>query len=164
MSVEEKTGMTQELDVAKVEEFAGKMVGVLNDAMLALMTSIGHQAGLFDTMAKLPPATSDVIAGAVDLNERYVREWLGAMVVGGVVNYDPDQANYHLPPEHAACLTRAAGPDNLASPSRSSSRCSATSKAGSSSASATVAAYRTQRTGVSRNLWPRTAPRSTARP
>jgi 2-polyprenyl-3-methyl-5-hydroxy-6-metoxy-1,4-benzoquinol methylase len=114
MSVEEKSGMTQELDGAKAEQFAGKMVGVLNDAMLALMTSIGHQTGLFDTMADLPPLTSEEIAGAADLNERYVREWLGAMTVGGVVEYDPAAKTYHLPPEHAACLTRAAGPDNLA--------------------------------------------------
>ena len=49
---------TQELNQEAVQAFAGKMVGVLNDAGLALMTSIGHQAGLFDTMAGLPPSTS----------------------------------------------------------------------------------------------------------
>ena len=43
-----------------------------------------------------------------------MREWLGAMVVGDVVTYDPSGKTYRLPPEHAACLTRAAGPDNLA--------------------------------------------------
>ncbi len=106
---------THELDAAKGEEFAGKMVGVLNDAMLALMTSIGHQTKLFDAMADLPPSTSEEIAAAAKLNERYVREWLGAMVVGGVADYDPDGKTYRLPPEHAACLTHAAGPDNLAS-------------------------------------------------
>lgn len=115
MSVEEKSGMAQELDETKAEAFAGQMVGVLNDAMLALMTSIGHQTKLFDAMADLSPSTSEEIASAANLNERYVREWLGAMVVGGVVDYDPDRKTYRLPPEHAACLTRVAGPDNLAS-------------------------------------------------
>lgn len=114
MSVEEQSRMTQELDKAKAEAFAGQMVGVLNDAMLALMTSIGHQTGLFDAMADLPPSTSEEIASEAGLHERYVREWLGAMVVGGIVEYDPDKYSYRLPPEHAACLTRAAGPDNLA--------------------------------------------------
>ena len=114
MSVEVRSWVTQELDEAKVEEFAGKMVGVLNDAMLALMTSIGHQTGLFDAMAELQPSTSEEVASAADLDERYVREWLGAMTVGGVVDYDPAAATYHLPPESAACLTRAAGPDNIA--------------------------------------------------
>lgn len=115
MSVEETSGMAQELDEGKAEAFAGQMVGVLNDAMLALMTSIGHQTELFDTLAGLPPSTSEEIATAANLDERYVREWLGAMVVGGVVDYAPDGNTYRLPPEHAACLTRAAGPDNLAS-------------------------------------------------
>ena len=72
-----------------MEAFAEQMLGVLNDAMLALMTSIGHQTGLFDTMADLPPSTSEEIASAAKLKERYVREWLGAMVVGDVVTYDP---------------------------------------------------------------------------
>ncbi len=105
---------THEVNEAKVEEFAGKMVGVLNGGMLALMTSIAHQTGLFDVMARMPPSTSEEIASAANLNERYVREWLGAMVVGGIVEYDSAGKTYHLPPEHAACLTRAAGPDNLA--------------------------------------------------
>jgi 2-polyprenyl-3-methyl-5-hydroxy-6-metoxy-1,4-benzoquinol methylase len=91
---------------------------MLNDAMLALMTSIGHQTGLFDTMADLPPSTSEEIASRAKLQERYVREWLGAMVVGGVVTYDPSGKTYRLPPEHAACLTCAAGPDNLANVAR----------------------------------------------
>jgi SAM-dependent methyltransferase len=106
---------TQELNAAEVEAFAGKMMGILNGAGLALMTSIGHQTGLFDTLATLPPSTSEQIAEAAGLNERYVREWLGAMVTGGIVDFDPDRRTYRLPPERAASLTRSAGPDNLAS-------------------------------------------------
>jgi 2-polyprenyl-3-methyl-5-hydroxy-6-metoxy-1,4-benzoquinol methylase len=36
------------------------------------------------------------------------------MVTGHVVDHDPEAKTYHLPPEHAACLTRAAGADNVA--------------------------------------------------
>jgi 2-polyprenyl-3-methyl-5-hydroxy-6-metoxy-1,4-benzoquinol methylase len=111
---EEVVGSTQDIDETKVEAFAEQMLSVLNDAMLTLMTSIGHKTGLFDTMSDLPPSTSEEIASAAKLKERYVREWLGAMVVGDVVTYDPSGNTYRLPPEHAACLTRAAGPDNLA--------------------------------------------------
>lgn len=101
-------------DTVKQEAFAGRMVQVVNDTCLGLMAGLGHQSGLFDTMAGMPPATSEEIARAADLNERYVREWLGAMVVGGIVDYEPGRRTYALPPEHAASLTRAAGPDNLA--------------------------------------------------
>jgi len=104
----------QVLDQSKVEAFSGKMVSVLNDASIALMTSIGHKVELFDTMAGMEPATSAAIAKAAGLNERYVREWLGAMVTGGIVDYDPDLRTYDLPAEHAIMLTRAAGPGNLA--------------------------------------------------
>jgi 2-polyprenyl-3-methyl-5-hydroxy-6-metoxy-1,4-benzoquinol methylase len=105
---------TNGINQQKVEAFAERMIGVLNEGALALMSSIGHRTHLFDTMAQLPPATSGQIAEAVGLNERYVREWLNTMVVGRVVDYEPTTKAYHLPMEHAAFLTRAAGADNLA--------------------------------------------------
>jgi SAM-dependent methyltransferase len=105
---------TAEIDQAKAEEFAGRMVGMMNSGTLALMTSVGHRTELFDAMAGLDPSTSEEIAGKAGLNERYVREWLNAMTVGGIVEYDPTNRTYRLPPEHAASLTRAAGPGNIA--------------------------------------------------
>jgi SAM-dependent methyltransferase len=96
------------------EQFAERMVSAIDNACLAMLVSIGHQTGLFDTMAKLPPATSAQIADAAGLNERYVREWLGGVAAGRIVEYDPASAAYVLPPSYAPVLTRAAGPDNLA--------------------------------------------------
>ncbi|HYP16459.1 MAG TPA: class I SAM-dependent methyltransferase [Opitutus sp.] len=101
-------------DPAKVDAFGGTLLRILNDASLALMISLGHRTGLFDTMATLPPAEVATIARAAKLNERYVREWLGAMTVGRVVAHDSVAMTYHLPPEHAALLTRAAAPNNVA--------------------------------------------------
>ncbi|HEY8520552.1 MAG TPA: methyltransferase domain-containing protein [Gammaproteobacteria bacterium] len=101
-------------DQAGAQAFAERLVGALNDGALCLMVSVGHRTGLFDAMADLPPSTSAEIARAAGLNERYVREWLGAMVTSGVVTYDPATGRYALPPEHAASLTRAAGADNIA--------------------------------------------------
>lgn len=106
--------MNTALDQTKAESFANHMLTVLNHGALALMTSIGHRTGLFDAMASLPPSTSTQIARAAGLQERYVREWLGAMVTGRVVDYDSTDNTYHLPPEHAASLTRAATPNNMA--------------------------------------------------
>jgi 2-polyprenyl-3-methyl-5-hydroxy-6-metoxy-1,4-benzoquinol methylase len=105
---------TKALNQAQVEAFADKMLGMLNGAALALMTSIGHRTGLFDTMATLAPSTSAQVAEAAGLHERYVREWLGAMVTAGVVEVDATGTHYALPAEHAACLTRAAAADNMA--------------------------------------------------
>ena len=105
---------TQALDQKKAEKFAEKMIGIINGAALALMTSIGHRTGLFDVLAELPPASSQQIADAAGLNERYVREWLGAMVAGRIIDYDARERTYVLPQEHAAALTRSASPNNLA--------------------------------------------------
>ncbi len=96
------------------EEFAERIVGTIDGASIAILLSIGHQTGLFDTLAQLPPATSTQIADAAGLDERYVREWLGGMVAGRIVDYDAAAQAYSLPPHRAAVLTRAAGPDNFA--------------------------------------------------
>lgn len=103
-----------ELDAAKAKAFSEQMLRTLNGAALALMTSIGHRTGLFDVLAAMPPASAATIAAEAGLSERYVLEWLGAMVTGGVVEYDPAQRAYRLPPEHAAWLTREARPNNMA--------------------------------------------------
>ena len=89
-----------------VDEFGEKLLNVVNHAGLAMMLSIGHRTGLFDTMAELPPASSEQIATTANLNERYVRECLGALVTGGIVHYDASNHAYSLPPEHVALLTR----------------------------------------------------------
>jgi hypothetical protein len=85
MSIKE---MQSHFDQAKAEAFAGKLLTALNHGALRLMMSVGHRTGLFDVMSKLPPATSDEIATQAGLNERYVREWLGAMTTAGVVEVD----------------------------------------------------------------------------
>ncbi len=106
--------MNETMDQAKAEAFAGRMMALLNDASLGMLVSIGHQTRLFDTMAEMPAASSDAIAQAAGLQERYVREWLGGMVVARIVSYDPTTKTYVLPREHAAFLTRSAGSNNLA--------------------------------------------------
>jgi SAM-dependent methyltransferase len=102
------------LDEAALEAFGDRMIGVLNDGCTALLTSIGHQTGLFSTLAATSPATSAQVAAAGSLNERYVREWLNAMTTARFVRYDPQSRTYSLPPEHAAWLIDGSGPDNLA--------------------------------------------------
>lgn len=90
---------------AKAEAFSETLVETLNKSAIALALSIGDRCGLFKVMANLPASTSKQIADAANLNERYVREWLGTMVTGRVVNYFPETQTYQLPAEHAAYLT-----------------------------------------------------------
>ena len=84
------------LDQTKVDSFTQAMTGILNGGTLALMTSIGHQTGLFEVLATLTPSTSAQIAAAAGLNERYVREWLNTMAAGKIVTYTPESQTYAL--------------------------------------------------------------------
>jgi 2-polyprenyl-3-methyl-5-hydroxy-6-metoxy-1,4-benzoquinol methylase len=92
---------SNQIDTKKAEAFADRI-------------SIGHRTGLFDVMSSMPPSTSEEIAKNASLNERYVREWLGAMVASEIVHCDPEGPKYSLPGEHAAFLTRESAPDNIA--------------------------------------------------
>lgn len=103
----------QSFDTATADAFAERVSGMLNAGAATIMLSVGYRTGLFDTLAKLPPATSPTIAERAGLAERYVREWLAVLVMADVVLYDPDSRTYHLPPEHAACLTTDAPLGNL---------------------------------------------------
>lgn len=108
------TTTQQSINEAKAEAFANRMLDVLNESAISLMISIGHRTRLFDTMVQLPPSTSQAISDAAGIQERYVREWLGAMVTGQIVSYDISDKTYYLPAEHAAYLTRTATPNNIA--------------------------------------------------
>ena len=103
------------INVQTADAFAGKLLGLLNGGAVALMISVGHRTGLFDALAEGGPARSGELADRAGLNERYTREWLGAMVTGEIVDYDPETQRYVLPESHAALLTRGADA-NLAVP------------------------------------------------
>jgi SAM-dependent methyltransferase len=110
-----KNAETTDFDAARHEAFGERVLSMLNESSLTFMLSIGHRTGLLDTLNRLNrPATTYEIADEAGLDERYVREWLGALVTGGVINYAPTTRTYRLPPEHAAWLTRKATPNNLA--------------------------------------------------
>jgi SAM-dependent methyltransferase len=92
------------LDERQVERFASRLYELCTGGLLALMIDLGHRTGLFEAAAG-GPATSQQLADRAGLQERYVREWLGALTTGGIFAYDPAGRRYTLPPAHAACLT-----------------------------------------------------------
>src|SRR5919108_246430 len=85
--------MAETPDRKRVQEFARKLFGHYTSGMLTMMVDIGHKTGLFEAIAK-GPDTSPRIADRAGLDERYVREWLGAMVTGGIIQYDPGSETF----------------------------------------------------------------------
>ena len=93
-----------DLDMQKVEAFAGNIFGFYIGAGVSTMIDLGQRTGLFDAVAA-GGGTSAAIAERAGLSERHVREWLGAMATVGVVEYESAGETFTLPVEHAVCLT-----------------------------------------------------------
>jgi 2-polyprenyl-3-methyl-5-hydroxy-6-metoxy-1,4-benzoquinol methylase len=93
-----------ELDGQAVEVFARRLLDVFTGSGLTKLIGLGYRTGLFEAAAR-GPATSAELADRAGLDERYVREWLGAMVTGGFFEYEPTAGRYTFPTEHAALLT-----------------------------------------------------------
>ncbi|XP_072038242.1 S-adenosylmethionine-dependent methyltransferase Rv2258c-like [Amphiura filiformis] len=89
-----------------LEQFGMRITQTVTGGFLMLSMAMGHQTGLFDKLASFEgdPKTSQEIADETGLKERYVREWLGAMVTGRIVNATEDGKKFFLPPHRALFL------------------------------------------------------------
>jgi SAM-dependent methyltransferase len=99
-------GDTPAVDEERAAAFADQLFGFYTGGFVTFMIDLGVRTGLLDAIAE-GPATSSELAARAGLQERYVREWLGAVVTAGIVDYDPATTIYTLPAEHAVCLTGA---------------------------------------------------------
>lgn len=101
----------------KCENFSKKMTDILNYGALNLAMGIGYRIGLFDVMDGFEsPKTVSAIAEKANLNTRYVKEWLGIMVCGGIVELtleEGDENHFFLPREHGDLIAARSGHDNL---------------------------------------------------
>ena len=88
----------------QVKQFAGKLLNIYTGGVLTKLIDIGYQTGLFEA-SRDGPGTSEELSERAGLHERYVREWLGAMVTSGIYSYDPLLKRYALPEEHSVLLT-----------------------------------------------------------
>jgi hypothetical protein len=96
------TEATRAFDSAKAEAFGGQMISILKGGLLSMMVDIGHRTGLF-AVASQGWMTSQQLAEQSGLHERYVREWLGAVTTGGILEYDETSETFCLV---VACHTR----------------------------------------------------------
>ena len=92
------------LDMNKVEQFAGQVVSDISATFSGVMTNIGHKLGLYRAMAGAGAITSQMLADKTGTHERYVREWLNNQTAGGYVFHDTKTNRYTLPDEHVPVL------------------------------------------------------------
>jgi SAM-dependent methyltransferase len=97
------------IDQAKTQAFLGKVLSDTSGMTTTILASIGDRLGLFTHLA-YGPATGAELANRAEINERYTREWLGAMASAGYVEYDPASQRFTLPAEHLPVLAEEQGP------------------------------------------------------
>ncbi len=68
---------------------------LLSSAALTHALAIGCRTKLIDHLSD-QPISYETLAENTCLHERYVKEWLGAMVCGGIVHYKKEQSRYCL--------------------------------------------------------------------
>jgi 2-polyprenyl-3-methyl-5-hydroxy-6-metoxy-1,4-benzoquinol methylase len=84
--------------------FAFKVVGELGAALAVAHVYIGDRLGLFKTLAASGPVTTEQLAKATGLQERYLQEWAAAMAASEFIDYDPAAHTFALPAAKAAVL------------------------------------------------------------
>ena len=92
------------IDLAAVEEFAGKVAADQTAAYNAVLIYLGDRLGIWKALASLDAATSAELAQHMGLGERHLREWLSAQAAAGYVWYDATTERFSLPAEHATVL------------------------------------------------------------
>mgnify|MGYP006288032065 CR=1 FL=1 len=105
------------MDQKKKGAFGSRLTDILNHGALNLALALGYQLNIFDVMADMDkPVSCRDLARAAGLHQRYVKEWLGIMCTGQIIEIRDigiEEAVYFLPPEHAALLTRKSGSSNM---------------------------------------------------
>ena len=93
-----------------VHELAVRVIDDMGGAFIMALGYIGDRLGLFKAMADAGPMTSADLASRTKLNERYVREWLRAMVAAEYIDYHPLTDQYRMSEEQAFVLANEDSP------------------------------------------------------
>lgn len=102
--------MTEQVDEAKLEALAGKVIGDVAGAMSLFMAYIGDQTGVYDALDGVGALTAEELAEKTGLNPKYVLQWLGSNAAAGYVTYHADEDRFSLSPEQALIFGREGQP------------------------------------------------------
>lgn len=96
-------------DAAMVDQLTAKMLERTRGMFELIGMYMGDRLGLYAALAKAPYQTSTELAAATRTNERYIREWLEAQTVAGIVEVQDEKADakarrFRLPKPHVEVL------------------------------------------------------------
>jgi SAM-dependent methyltransferase len=91
------------IDPDKLNATVEQVFGYLGGAVIAGMIHLGDRLGLYRALAARGTMTSDELAAATGLHERWVREWLRGQAAAHLVDYEGD-GRFALSPEGVMVL------------------------------------------------------------
>lgn len=94
----------------ELENFQVRLYEELNNGLSCLVLDLGYRLGLIQALASEGDMTSAELASHFGYSERYVREWLEAMVAGKYLSHDPATNQFSLPPAPKEVLTEPNSP------------------------------------------------------
>lgn len=92
------------------QQLVQQVIADVGGAFVAGLGYIGDRLGLFKALARDGAVTSAALAHGLELDERYVREWLKAMVSAGYVERDADAGTYFMTADQKAVLAEEDSP------------------------------------------------------
>jgi len=98
------------MEMKKVEELAFRVIGDMAGTFTMALGYVGDQLGIFKALQDAGPVTSETLAKQTSLNERYVREWLRAMVAAEYLDYEVETERYVMTEEQAFVLSNEDSP------------------------------------------------------
>lgn len=94
--------MKTQIDRKKLKEFIfDNILPSTRGATSVLMALIGKRLGLFTAMYELGHVTAKTLAEATNTHERYVQEWLSALIAADWLSYQSETKEFLMTPEQA---------------------------------------------------------------
>ncbi|MXO95019.1 methyltransferase domain-containing protein [Erythrobacter aquimaris] len=102
--------MSEQIDMAKVEELAGKVIGDVAGALSLYMAYLGDQTGVFEALDEMGRVSVAELAEHTGMNEKYLHQWLGSVSAAGYVNFHPEDETFSISSEQALIFSREGQP------------------------------------------------------
>ncbi len=108
---------TFEVNPDALQEKIGVVLGAFGGLVTSSMIHVGHELGIYKTMAGKGSITAAQLATEAGLVERFVSEWLAQQAASGIVESRGD-GHFELGPETALVLADENGPASQIAPFR----------------------------------------------
>ena len=91
-------------DLQKIRELQGKVMKDIAAGALIPIMMIGDELNLFEKLYKLGPISSKDFSKKIEMDHRYIREWLLAISASNYINYNSKEQKFYMTEEQFSVL------------------------------------------------------------